>query len=308
MIRLSIIVPFYGVEKYIEECICSLYDQDIPMEEYEVICVDDCSPDGSRAIVERMQKEYPTLRLLTHRENKRLGGARNTGLRNAKGQYVWFVDSDDTAYPNVLKNMLNQAESSRVDILQFDYSRGGRIWKNEKFDDEIRRGEDYLFANKSSRWYDKLCGAWRQLFNIEFLQKNELLFIENAMYEDTDYIMRAFIASDRVMYSPIVAYDYRINTESVTIAPMSPERLAWRVNLVERCHRCLHIVQTEEAKEAINQMVTNFLTSLRNEIKALSRPQRNVYIQNIDKTISECRELVNWRTWLAVRYGITIFV
>ena len=64
MIRLSVIVPFYNVEKYIEQCIRSLYDQDIPKEEYEVICVDDCSPDGSRAIVERLQKEYPNLQLL----------------------------------------------------------------------------------------------------------------------------------------------------------------------------------------------------------------------------------------------------
>ena len=57
MLRLSFIVPFYNVEPYIEECIRSLYNQNIPQEEYEVICVDDCSPDGSRAIVERLQKE-----------------------------------------------------------------------------------------------------------------------------------------------------------------------------------------------------------------------------------------------------------
>ena len=88
MIRLSFIVPVYGVEKYIEECIRSLYNQDIPQSEYEVICVDDCSPDGSRAIVERLQTEYPTLHLICHAENKRQGGARNTGLREAKGQYI----------------------------------------------------------------------------------------------------------------------------------------------------------------------------------------------------------------------------
>ena len=100
MIRLSFIVPFYNVEPYIEECVRSLYAQDIPQEEYEVICVDDCSPDGSRAIVERLQKEYPTLRLLIHTENKRQGGARNTGMRESNGKYVWFVDADDYIQPN----------------------------------------------------------------------------------------------------------------------------------------------------------------------------------------------------------------
>ena len=77
MIRLSIIVPFYNVEAYIEQCIRSLYNQDIPIEEYEVICVDDCSQDGSRTIVEHLQKEYPTLHLLTTPQNLRQGGARN---------------------------------------------------------------------------------------------------------------------------------------------------------------------------------------------------------------------------------------
>ena len=107
MLRLSFIVPFYNVEPYIEECIRSLYNQDIPWAEYEVICVDDCSPDGSRAIVERLQKAYPTLRLLKTPENLRQGGARNMGLDVAQGKYIWFVDSDDYIMPNCLKYMLN---------------------------------------------------------------------------------------------------------------------------------------------------------------------------------------------------------
>ena len=110
MLRLSFIVPFYNVEPYIEECIRSLYNQDIPQEEYEVICVDDCSPDGSRAIVERLQKEYPTLKLLIHTENKRQGGARNTGMKVAQGIYIWFMDSDDYIKPNCLKDLLERAE------------------------------------------------------------------------------------------------------------------------------------------------------------------------------------------------------
>ena len=96
-LRLSFIVPFYNVEPYIEECIRSLYAQDISWEEYEVICVDDCSPDGSRAIVERLQKEYPTLKLLTTPENLRQGGARNMGLDIAQGR---MTISNLIAYKN----------------------------------------------------------------------------------------------------------------------------------------------------------------------------------------------------------------
>ena len=77
MLRLSIIVPFYNVEQYIEQCIRSLYNQDIPREEYEVICVDDCSRDKSSFIIKRLQKEYKTLQLIQLQQNIKQGGARN---------------------------------------------------------------------------------------------------------------------------------------------------------------------------------------------------------------------------------------
>ena len=88
--RLSIIIPFYNVEQYIAQCLDSVYNQDVPEAEYEVICVDDCSPDGSHAIVERLQKKYPNLILLTTPENLRQGGARNMGLDVAQYQYDTF--------------------------------------------------------------------------------------------------------------------------------------------------------------------------------------------------------------------------
>ena len=118
---LSIIVPFFNVEKYIKECIHSLYSQDIPSDNYEVILVNDCSPDNSREIVVELQKEYPTLTLIDHDKNKKLGGARNSGLKVAKGDYIWFVDSDDFLKPNILNNLLEISYQNNLDVLHFDY-------------------------------------------------------------------------------------------------------------------------------------------------------------------------------------------
>ena len=143
MLRFSFIVPFYNVELYIEECIRSLYNQDIPWDEYEVICIDDCSPDGSRKIVEKLQTEYPTLKLLTTPENLRQGGARNMGLDIARGKYIWFVDSDDYIKPNCLKRLLKQAEAEDLDILDFDFdsdfSKQAFIKNEKSFDSGICR-------------------------------------------------------------------------------------------------------------------------------------------------------------------------
>lgn len=308
MIRLSFIVPFYNVEKYIEECIRSLYDQDIPQEEYEVLCVDDCSPDGSRAIVEQLQKEYPTLRLLTHSENKRQGGARNTGLREAKGEYVWFVDSDDYIMPNCMKSLSDHAEKENLEILQFDYTKGNRPMLLQVVSDEIMQGEEYLFGDGASLWYDKVIGPWRQIFKRQFLVDKRLQFVEGVQYEDTDYLLRAFLAARRVQYVPIIGYEYRVNEESVTVAPLSPLKLAWRINLIVRCQQCVEVAKTDIGKDTISKMVADSMSSVRKEVKKLSYKQRKDYICRLTPQLRSCRLLVSWRTWLAIRYGITWFI
>lgn len=309
MIRLSFIVPFYGVEQYIEKCIRSLYAQDIPMEEYEVICVDDCCQDGSRAIVERLHQEYPTLRLICHERNKKIGGARNTGLALANGQYVWFVDSDDELYPNTLKTLLAIAEENRLDILQFDYARG----KSENISSvqvsAILDGETYLFQENTGKWVGKVSGAWRQLFLRKFLLTGGLKYIEDAMYEDTDYLLNAFLVASRVQYIDLCAYYYRCNSNSITQVRPSPIKLAWMVNQMLRCAKLIPCAKTDIAKLRIAEMVRMTFSSLRQYVKTFDFQERKVYIRNLSTlNIMEYRLYTNWRTYLAIRYGITMFI
>lgn len=306
MIRLSIIVPFYNVEPFIEACIRSLYNQDISWEEYEVICVDDCSPDGSRAIVEQLQKEYPTLRLICHRENKKLGGARNTGLKAAKGKYIWYVDSDDYIYPNVLRTLLDTADKNMLDILQFDNTQGEENQTKSIQFKAVNKGETYLFEHLND-WVDKIGGAWKQLFAKDFLDKNQLQFIEDAMYEDTDYLLRAFLLANRVQYVSLYGYHYRINLESITSTLVTPLKLAWQVNLVVRCLSAINIAQTSIAKDTISKMVSNILSHLRADIKTFSWAEKRVF-KNQLLDVEKCKKYVSWRTWLALRYAITWFI
>ena len=192
MIRLSFIVPFYKVEPYLEQCIRSLYEQDIPSDEYEVICVDDCSPDGCRAIVERLQHSFPTLRLVCHSKNKRQGSARNTGLKASQGKYVWFVDSDDYIVPNVLNLLLKEIEHYDLEVLEFDRNvvslKGKVLYKTPDYvDNDIYSGIDYVTNQKYEAWHSRCSVAWRCLYRRSFLIQNELFFAENVMYEDTDW-------------------------------------------------------------------------------------------------------------------------
>lgn len=90
----SIIIPIYNVEQYIEQCFTSIYAQDISEDIFEVIAVNDGTPDNSMSIVKTIASQHKNL-VIINQENQGLSVARNTGLDHAKGEYIWFVDSDD---------------------------------------------------------------------------------------------------------------------------------------------------------------------------------------------------------------------
>lgn len=311
MIRLSIIVPFYNVEKYIEQCIRSLYDQDIPQEEYEVICVDDCSPDGSRAIVERLQKELPLLLLLP--ENRKLGGARNEGLKVARGKYIWFVDSDDYVAPNCFKALLDDAEQNNVDMLHFDYS----SVCNEKVqamvqpyeEDGVVSGEDFFVDESHELWYQRCPVVWRRLHRRDFLLDNQLYFVEKMMYEDTDLSLYMFTIAERVQHVAVSSYYHRVNPQSITHVKRTAEIMMFTIMQQNRCLRAYRAAQMKESRKIIRKYIHSQLTVLRKEIKDLSYKEKwqFAYLMS-SQSINKLRAFCNWRTWLAIKYGITCFV
>ena len=114
--KLSVIIPVYNAEKYIQETIESAYAQNIT--DMEVICVDDCSTDSSVQVVETLQAEYPTLRLLKNDKNMYAGYCRNRGIEAARGEWIHFLDADDLVAEGAYKNLLEAAEKSGADIVK----------------------------------------------------------------------------------------------------------------------------------------------------------------------------------------------
>lgn len=284
MLKLSIIVPFYNVEPFIEQCIRSLYTQDLPTDEYEVICVDDCSPDGSRVIVEKLQTEYPTLQLICHERNKRQGGARNTGLRAAKGEYIWFVDSDDYLVDNVLQQLTEEAITSGVDILQFAFAKhkGEQIVYHDHTivnpdiaDQDIHNGRDFFFSG-DGQWHRKYVTAWQKLYRRAFLTDNNIYFQENIMYEDNDYAMRTFFLAKTVKYLPLVAYVYRQNADSVTRTRISAQKILY---LFQNCRYLgqsyTFFASDKRFARAIQQYIQNTVYRIIHSMQYLSDSERS---------------------------------
>lgn len=110
--KVSIIVPIYNVEQYIEECLNSIYNQELA--DFEVLCIDDKGNDKS---IEKVRKfvsinNITNLKIIEHNENKGVSEARNTGIKNAKGKYICFLDSDDMLIKGGLKQLIEQAEKN----------------------------------------------------------------------------------------------------------------------------------------------------------------------------------------------------
>lgn len=264
MIRLSIIVPFYNVEKYIEQCIRSLYDQDIPQEEYEVICVDDCSPDGSRAIVEKLQLEYSNLYLIIHDSHKKVGGARNTGLRAAQGEYVLFVDSDDYILPNKYKGLLNKADQFSVDFLHFDnlITLNGQFFHDngyEIYNTTVMTGTD-LFLFPKMQWQVSHIVPWKKLYRKSFLIENNLYFGEDTMYEDNDFCFRVYAFAKKVIHIGDDVYVYRINKNSITHKEYDLQKYNYRILSAFAMISAYHIVVKQTENEEFLKIMIQFIS------------------------------------------------
>jgi glycosyltransferase involved in cell wall biosynthesis len=220
-IKLSFILPCYNVEKYIGECLDSIYNQNMPESEYEVICVDDCSPDRSREIIMEYKITHSNLVLLSHKENRRLGGARNTGLDNAKGAYVWFVDSDDKISPNCLKTLMDDCVKNDLDVLMFNFQKIDNgcniIYTDQTFSDSVvYDGLTFVSEYFGPKLIYYLGYAWRQLYRTDYVKSNQIRFPENVFWEDTAFMPRSLMMAGRVRSIGNAFYQYRVNPDSVS--------------------------------------------------------------------------------------------
>lgn len=221
-IKVSLIVPFYNVEAYIEDCIKSLINQD--MLEMEIILVDDCSPDGSLAIAQKYAVKDSRIKIIRHEVNKHLGGARNTGLANAHGEYIWFIDSDDYLVDDssIISNLYKQASESNADLIIFDIyrDREGKLkYVNALLGSPKLTGNRYYFNSSSSianfllNHYIGLA-VWCNFYKRAFLQKNNCIFPENTTLEDNlNSLWRLQVES--IIYLPKPYYVYRNRKNSI---------------------------------------------------------------------------------------------
>ena len=204
MIKVSIIVPAYNVEQYIEKCLESLVNQ--TLEDIEIIVVNDGSTDGTKQKIEEYKENYPEKIKYVEKENGGLSDARNYGLLYAQGRYVGFVDSDDYVEPNMFEEMYNKAQEENSDMVECDF-----IWEyptGKRIDTGIiykGRKEAFLYARVV---------AWNKLIKRETLEKAQIRFPKGLRYEDTEFFYKLLPSLNKISFvkTPMVHYIQRGNS------------------------------------------------------------------------------------------------
>ena len=209
MVKVSIIVPFYNVEKYIEKCLTSLVNQ--TLEEIEIILVNDGSKDNSIKVAKDFEQKYPAKIRYYEKPNGGLGDARNFGIKFTKGEYIAFLDSDDYVEPTMYEEMYEMAIKEKSDMVECDFWWEYPNKKKEDIGVEYKNQNDMLLKARVV--------AWNKLIKKEIYEKHpEARFVVGLRYEDVEgfYKILPYINKVSFVRKPFIHYVQRNNSISNT--------------------------------------------------------------------------------------------
>lgn len=306
MIKLSVIVPFYNVEKYIEKCLNSLINQ--TLQEIEVILVNDGSKDNSYIIAKEFEMKYPDKIKYYEKANGGLGEARNFGINYATGEYIAFLDSDDYIEPTMYEEMYQKAKQEDADMVECDF-----WWEYPK-----KRKEDIgkTYLNQNEMLYKARVVAWNKIIKTEIYQKHpEARFSVGLRYEDVEgfYKILPYIKKTAFVRKCFIHYVQRQDSISNTQNKRNEEIFNVLENVINYyktnnlydeykteleyiysryllCSSFLRIVKIKDKKirkqliektwENINYKFPNWK---KNEILNKNKELKNLYLKSINK-------------------------
>ncbi len=244
MAEISVIIPCYNVEKYIDRCLESVVAQTIGLDMIEIIVINDASTDNTLKKLYEWERRFPeNIMVVTYEENLRQGGARNIGLEYASGQYIGFVDADDWIERDMYRLLYEKMCTMRFDAVKCKYVR--EMCRGHITCDGSSQDVDYAFTPRNGLYYEEVTecgncgeygGLWTGLYKKSLIVEHNICFPERLAYEDNYFcqVLNLYIGSLYVLDK--VLYHYFINLDSTTTelnAPHQLDRLTTELMLID---------------------------------------------------------------------------
>lgn len=218
-LKVSLVIPLYNVEKYIERSLLSALNQTFQNIEY--ILVDDKGTDNTIKIVNEIITFHPrksAIKLISHSQNSGLGATRNTGIDNASGKYIIFMDSDDYLHSNAIELLSSAAENDNADLCigsysSIDFTKSGKTkeWKGTR--SILIDYKNSIAAKYLKNGYP--VESWNKLYNLQFLKKNNIRCIDNNNHEDLYFSFQVALNVKIVSIVPEITYIYSFREGSI---------------------------------------------------------------------------------------------
>lgn len=247
---LSIIIPIYNCEKYIARCLDSIFQSDIPRELYEVIVINDGSTDNGRIIVNQYLNIFDNIKYL-EQINQGQGVARNYGINECSGEYIWFVDGDDMVVPNLyclLQYIMSHPQIDIVGInMRYLTEEGDEIpcFQQKLKRNVIMSGRDVIIEGFES---SSVCTL---IVRHHFLNENNLRFCSGITHEDVELSYRMVVYAKTICFSDFVSYVYLIHKGSTSQAIIPEKQIKYICDDIEIVKSLNHLAQKFENRDAV---------------------------------------------------------
>lgn len=283
---LSIIIPIFNAEKYLEKCIDSILEQ--RYTEYELILVDDGSIDKSAQMCDEYADKDNRV-IVIHKENGGLSDARNTGVKVAKGEYIFFIDSDDFLDDNkALEKIVNRLKKSNADVLNFGfkkyYANEDKEYNYFKIDKNMpieyckdEKGFEFLMQNSLY-----IASAWNKVIRRQLFEKSDLSFKKGIYSEDIDWCARLLIVAKKFDFINESFYCYRQREGSISKS-ISNKNLKDLKDAIVICYDMSKDLQGDFKNDYLSYVAYQYATFLVCQAKVKLNQENKTYIDQMRK-------------------------
>ncbi|MGL5150608.1 MAG: glycosyltransferase [Clostridium sp.] len=284
-IELSIVVPIYNVEKYLKDCLESLFL--IKNIKKEIILVNDGSTDGSLKIAEEYKKNYPNETIVINKENRGLSSARNAGLEIAKGKYISFIDSDDFIDSVKYEQFFNIGKKLELDIIvgtAIKYKDGNleKFYRSEEIiNSEILTGNEFLELSFKTNCYRM--EVWDDIYLTSLLKKNNIRFKEGLLHEDELFTPIVFSKAKKVKLVDKYFYYYRQREGSIMHTRGIKNILAY-IYIVKELSK---LISTNRELKYMNKYLYFWYTGVVSKYKFVYLKEHFIIMSNLDMNFKD---------------------